>query len=76
MKYFVYADNFNYGAMGRASGLTELELRAGSGWQQIRDGTSSAEFFYPWSFSYGDDPVDQKYIKEGIDWYDKNYKKI
>ena len=23
--------------------------------------------------SYGDDPVDQSYIREGINWYDENY---
>ena len=65
-----HAGNFNYGAMGKAGGLTEFELRAGGGYQQVRDGTSSPEFFYPWSFSYGDDPVDQKHIQDGIDWYD------
>jgi hypothetical protein len=25
--------------------------------------------------SYGDDPVDQKYIQEGINWYDENFEK-
>ena len=64
-----YAGNFNYGAMGRAAGLSELELKDGAGYQQLRDGTSDIEFWNSW----GDDPIDQQHIQEGIDWYDANY---
>jgi SPP1 gp7 family putative phage head morphogenesis protein len=68
-----HAGNFNYGAMGAAAGLSDVELKAGAGFQQVKDGTSSPTFFYPQSWSYGDDPVDQKYITDGINWYNKNY---
>lgn len=64
-----HAGNFNYGAMGRAAGLSEFELKAGGGFQQIRDGTSDVSFYN----SYADDPVDQHYIEKGIDYYDENY---
>lgn len=56
--------------MGRATGLSEFELKSGAGFQQVSDGTSSLSFIS----SYGDDPVDQGYIQDGIDYYDENYK--
>ena len=65
-----HAGNFNYGAMGAAAGFNEWELKSGAGFQQVRDGTSDLEFFYPWSWSYGDDPVDQLMIQFGINYYE------
>ena len=65
-----HAGNFNYGAMGSAAGLSDWKLKAGAGFQQVRDGTSDPEFFYPWSWSYGDDPVDQLMIQFGINYYE------
>ena len=65
-----HAGNFNYGAMGSAAGLSDWKLKAGAGFQQVRDGTMDAEFFYPWSWSYGDDPVDQLMIQFGINYYE------
>ena len=64
-----YAGNFNYGAMGRAAGLSETELKAGGGAYQIWSGTSDLNFYD----SYFDDPIDQQHIQEGIDWYNANY---
>ncbi len=64
-----HAGNFNYGAMGRAIGFSELELKGGAGVQQFFDGTSDLSFVT----SYGDDPEDQKYIQAGIDWYYENF---
>jgi len=66
-----YASNFNYGAMGKAAGLSDLELQLAAGMYQIWSGTSNISFYN----TYFDDPVDQKYIKEGIDWYNINDKK-
>lgn len=64
-----HVGNFNYGAMGVATGLSEFELRVGAGLQQVADGTSSLSY---WN-SYFDDPIDQGYINEGIDWYNNYY---
>ncbi len=64
-----HAGNFNYGAMWRALGLSAIELKAGAGAYQVKSGTSDLSFYDSW----GDDPVDQEYIQEGIDWYDANY---
>jgi len=66
-----YASNFNYGVMGKAAGLSDLELQLAAGMYQIWSGTSNISFYN----TYFDDPVDQKYIKEGIDWYNINDKK-
>ena len=64
--------------------VTEQTLLRGAGWAQERAGTSTER----WgdytdnvpligddnpNTSYGDDPVDQEYIQEGIDWYYENY---
>jgi hypothetical protein len=62
-----HAGNFNYGAMGKAARLSDVELKAGGGYQQLRDGTWKIGFIG----SYFDDPVDQGYIQDGIDWYDE-----
>lgn len=66
-----YADfgNFHYGAVGTAIGFSEgLLLRAAGAAQSIA-GTSKEEFDKWWSESpYGDDPVDQIWIKAGIEY--------
>jgi len=68
-----HVGNYNYGAMGRVAGLSELELKGGAGGYQVISGTSSPEFFYPWSWSYGDDPVDQGHIQDGINFINSGY---
>ena len=88
-----HAGNFNYGAMGRAAGLSEQELERFAGayqkygesvrdilnWQipdKLTGSTYRSEFGGPMDIgrsSYGDDPVDQVYIREGIEWYDEYY---
>lgn len=61
--------NFNYGATGVAAGIsTEILLRAAGAAQTVA-GTSSEEFGKWWdSAPYGDDPMDQEWIKAGIDY--------
>ncbi|AZF53443.1 hypothetical protein C4J85_2959 [Pseudomonas sp. R4-34-07] len=66
-----YADfgNFNYGAVGTAAGIPEQVLLRGAGAAQTVAGTSSTEFGEWWAGApYGDDPVDQVWIKFGIDY--------
>lgn len=60
-----HVGNFNYGATGKAMGVPEWLLKAVAGWYQIDSGTSKLSFIT----SYGDDPVDQYFINEGIKWY-------
>lgn len=61
--------NFNYGATGEAAGIsTEILLRAAGAAQSVA-GTSSEEFGKWWeSAPYGDDPMDQEWIKAGIEY--------
>ena len=77
--------NFNYGATGSAilngnhigptpKGLAEQTLLRGAGWAQGRAGTSTEEWGHWYEDApYGDDPQDQEYIQEGINWYYENY---
>lgn len=61
--------NFNYGAVGTAAGISEAVLLRAAGAAQSLAGTSQAEFDKWWSEApYGDDPVDQVWIKAGIDY--------
>ena len=61
--------NFNYGAVGTAAGISETVLLRAAGAAQSLAGTSQAEFDKWWSEApYGDDPVDQVWIKAGIDY--------
>jgi len=61
--------NFNYGAAGTAAGVSEGVLLRAAGAAQSMAGTSAAEFESWWSQSpYGDDPIDQVWIKAGIDY--------
>jgi hypothetical protein len=64
-----HAGNFNYGVVGRAAGFNETTLKAAAGGYQFLSGTSDPSFRDSWY----DDPVDQKYIKKGIEYYDKHY---
>jgi hypothetical protein len=74
--------NFNYGATGKAFGFPEHTLLQEAGIAQIKAGTSQPEWGNPGTRGnpldpgtppYGDDPVDQYWIKEGIKYYDQVY---
>jgi hypothetical protein len=61
--------NFNYGACGTAAGISQNTLLRGAGWAQSRAGTSKEKDGHWWGSSpYGDDPKDQKWIEEGINY--------
>lgn len=62
--------NFNYGAVGAAAGISDGVLLRAGGAVQIIAGTSDPVEFakYHASDSYGDDPVDQTWIRAGIDY--------
>jgi RHS repeat-associated protein len=71
-----YADfgNFNYGVTGRAAGIPGDTLLRAAGWAQKKAGTSKREWGDPAGKPpYGDDPRDQCFIQQGIDYYDKYY---
>jgi hypothetical protein len=69
--------NFNYGATGRALGLSEGLLLREAGRAQQAAGTSRPEWgdpgsrLNPWggTGSFGDDPVDQFWIRSGFDYF-------
>lgn len=66
---FANFGNFNYGATGTAAGISEMVLLRAAGAAQTVAGTSQAAFDAWWADSpYGDDPVDQVWIKAGIDY--------
>lgn len=67
--YFQNFGNFNFGAAGTAAGIPAEMLLQGAGWAQGRAGTSKPEWgkWYE-KPPYGDDPTDQRYIKEGIEY--------
>ncbi|EHF5014972.1 hypothetical protein AA621_005106, partial [Enterobacter hormaechei] len=62
--------NFHYGAVGAAAGIPEGILLRGAGTAQILAGTSDpAEFAkFQNNNNYGDDSVDQLWIRAGIDY--------
>lgn len=63
--------NFNYGAAGSAMGIPREVLLRGAGWAQTRAGTSLPEWGSPLgSQPFGDDPQDQEWIQNGIDYYE------
>jgi hypothetical protein len=70
--------NFNYGATGRALGLSERFLLREAGRAQQAAGTSLPEWgspgsrWNPWggSGSFGDDPGDQYWIRQGSQYYE------
>ncbi|MGC3580118.1 polymorphic toxin type 44 domain-containing protein [Pseudomonas aeruginosa] len=61
--------NFNYGAAGTAAGISQQVLLRGAGAAQTMAGTSDKDFGAWWAGApYGDDPVDQIWIKAGIEY--------
>ena len=61
--------NFNYGATGHAAGIADEILLRAAGVAQIFAGTSLPAFAqYPGPDAHGDDPVDQTWIRAGIDY--------
>lgn len=61
--------NFNYGATGTAAGIPEQILLRAAGAAQHQAGTSKEDFDNWWGDTpYGDDKVDQVWIKAGIDF--------
>lgn len=61
--------NFHYGAVGTAAGFSKETLLRAAGVAQSRAGTSNRLFGSWWSGApYGDDPRDQYWITEGIDY--------
>jgi hypothetical protein len=59
--------NFHYGAVGIAAGFSEEVLLRAAGLAQTRAGTDKPEFGRWWGDApFGDDPVDQYWIKKGI----------
>ncbi|WKZ92212.1 polymorphic toxin type 44 domain-containing protein [Chimaeribacter arupi] len=65
--YWAAFGNFNFGAAGTAAGIPAETLLMGAGYAQIRAGTSKPEWG-KWYRKppYGDDPTDQRNIREGI----------
>jgi hypothetical protein len=64
--------NFNYGATGKAIGIPDGVLLRAAGVVQELQNTSRSSFGNPLGGPpYGDDPVDQKYIRDGIEYYEK-----
>ncbi|MHB9000599.1 MAG: IPT/TIG domain-containing protein [Thermoanaerobaculia bacterium] len=64
--------NFNYGATGAALGLPEQVILRGAGWANQKADPKGRKGLPGrwWSKEpYGDDPQDQKWIKEGINFY-------
>lgn len=63
-------DNIHYGAVGAAAGIPEGILLRGAGTAQILAGTSNPVEFAKFQSdnNYGDDPVDQLWIRAGIDY--------
>jgi hypothetical protein len=66
--------NFNYGATGVAAGFPDWVLRRGAGATLFLPGGSSPEWGVPWGAApYGDQPQDQYWIQQGIEWGHLNY---
>lgn len=71
--------NFNYGATGRSVGFQPLMLLQEAGIAQTKAGTSRPEWGRPGlrlygetgTGSFGDDPVDQYWIQQGIRYHDE-----
>jgi Bacterial toxin 44 len=66
--------NFNYGATGRALGLSEDTLLRGAGAAQMLGGAYDTAFGTPLGGPpHGDDPRDQFWIREGIRYYENTW---
>lgn len=77
--------NFNYGATGAAFGFSEDTLARMAGWAQVRASTSrpdwgvasglpGAVFGLGGKSPFGDDPVDNYWIKQGIRYFNERSK--
>ena len=64
-----HVGNFNYGATGSALGFSESTLKIAAGGYQVSTGNYNFSDFT----TFFDDPIDQYYINEGIDWYELSY---
>lgn len=65
--------NFNYGATGTAAEIPEQILLRAAGAAQNQAGTSKEDFGRWWKETpYGDDKVDQVWIKAGIEYAKSN----
>ncbi|WP_233445460.1 polymorphic toxin type 44 domain-containing protein [Enterobacter asburiae] len=65
--------NFNYGSAGYAAGIPSETLLMGAGWAQERAKTSKKKWGHWYQKPpYGDDPHDQFWISQGIE-YAKKY---
>ncbi|MCT4716308.1 polymorphic toxin type 44 domain-containing protein [Enterobacteriaceae bacterium H18W14] len=71
--YFAAFGNFNFGAAGYAAGIPPEILLMGAGFAQSRAGTSKP-IWGNWYEKppYGDDPTDQRNIREGIEYAIQN----
>jgi len=58
--------NFHFGFVGRAAGFASVTLQSGAGAAQMKAGTSDRKFWC----TYGDDPVDNDFIRLGIELFD------
>lgn len=73
-------ENFNFGATGRATGLPGSILLQEAERAQSTAGTSLSSWGGPGirglpftgTGSYGDDPVDQFWIQQGINYHDQH----
>ncbi|EPH0092009.1 polymorphic toxin type 44 domain-containing protein [Pluralibacter gergoviae] len=64
--------NFHYGAIGFAAGIPEKILLMGAGFAQEHAGTSQIMWGHWYQQPpFGDDPHDQFWIKQGIDYAKK-----
>jgi hypothetical protein len=62
--------NFHFGAVGTAAGFPEQILLRAAGYAQEKAGTSQPGWSHWWGRApYGDDPVDQEWIKWGVWFY-------
>lgn len=71
--------NYHFGVVSRAIGIPETVACRGAGAAQGVAGTSTGSDWGKWNdiydvdSSYGDDPNDQKWIKNGVKFYNDNY---
>lgn len=67
--YWAEFGNFNFGATGTAAGIPAEILLMGAGYAQSSAGTSKP-IWGKWYEEppYGDDPADQRAIREGIEY--------
>ena len=80
----IYEDfgNFNYGATGRAMGFPEAILLNEAGRYGVEHGESDTEWGRPGppglplfgTPPYGDDPRDQYWIRQGMDYYENRHR--